>query len=112
DSTRVSDFCSASRCNHVFRSFPTRRSSDLQRQRGGTSDSANLAQDSVGDAAGTADHCRAFAALCPELCQSACGREIYRFCRRSRSKAHTSELQSRSHLVCPLLLQLNNLTVY
>src|SRR3712207_8475452 len=30
--------------------------------------------------------------------------------RSPRSEEHTSELQSRQHLVCPLLLELNNAT--
>src|SRR2546422_5280725 len=41
-------------------------------------------------------------ALCDELGVAACGTPAHR---RGRSEEHTSELQSRLHLVCRLLLE-------
>src|SRR2546422_4303539 len=41
----------------------------------------------------------------PKTTRPSCGREATRPMRPSRSEEHTSELQSRLHLVCRLLLE-------
>src|SRR5207253_7516938 len=74
-------------------SFPTRRSSDLRRHR--------LGPDAPQVAAGEA---RRHRSADPFLGVEAGGEEVHRQ-RRRRSEEHTSELQSRGHLVCRLLLE-------
>src|SRR5439155_7355321 len=70
-------------------SFPTRRSSDLCAPRSFASWSAAA---------------RSASTPSPTRCPSACGRGSGPRCGAPRSEEHTSELQSRGHLVCRLLL--------
>src|SRR2546429_7192538 len=42
--------------------------------------------------------------MLPQTCNVACG-TVFKTCGQTRSEEHTSELQSRLHLVCRLLLE-------
>src|SRR5439155_22553214 len=89
----------------VLHSFPTRRSSDLgvlhQRRASATTENAGraLARFSYTQGATECSSSSRFASTRPE------GREHALLDRRKRSEEHTSELQSRGHLVCRLLLE-------
>src|SRR5437870_8502589 len=84
--TRVSCFFSHSAAPHPdLHSFPTRRSSDLFGIAPGQPPSMNPTPNS--------SSCRAMTSLSATLRL------------RPRSEEHTSELQSRGHLVCRLLLE-------
>src|SRR5206468_11995986 len=77
-------------------SFPTRRSSDLRRAGGG--DRARGREPGTAEAHdGARDHARARAGVVESRREPEHDRE--------RSEEHTSELQSRSDLVCRLLLE-------
>src|SRR5690625_5811788 len=75
-----------------FHSFPTRRSSDLGARR-----SPRHPLVAFGGAGGRA---------CPH---PALAEAAGRHAARGRSEEHTSELQSRGHLVCRLLLEKKNI---
>src|SRR5690625_5608660 len=75
-------------------SFPTRRSSDLQHRRTGV----ELPSKQTYQYRTSGDHCCRWCTYY---------RRILGICSRhqKRSEEHTSELQSRGHLVCRLLLE-------
>src|SRR5207253_7900336 len=100
-------FLHCSLAHHVLHSFPTRRSSDL---RAGCSRAAP-------SAAARSGRCRAPAAAEPaaDAREESTGVRPWNTADRTsatapggphrRSEEHTSELQSRGHLVCRLLLE-------
>src|SRR5437870_8962765 len=79
----------------ALRSFPTRRSSDLIEPHSGA---RRIIADVVGPVCESGD----FLALDRELPEPAAGDLL---AAPARSEEHTSELQSRGHLVCRLLLE-------
>src|SRR5207253_7821747 len=73
--------------------------------RGSLAEPARRRRRSQPSSRGSMDHAASSRPLSSAACgsSSACGR--CRSSRRSRSEEHTSELQSRGHLVCRLLLE-------
>src|SRR5437870_10969666 len=91
------------RCHPDLHSFPTRRSSDLATRRDTRLADALLRNLGAARAAGACRACRCRAGATPR--RRAPGGDT---CSARRSEEHTSELQSRGHLVCRLLLEKKN----
>src|SRR5690625_6637752 len=84
-------------------SFPTRRSSDLEKSELSASFISQVERDEASPSIASLE--RITQALGVDLAQLFSREPAEPVVRKQRSEEHTSELQSRGHLVCRLLLE-------